>query len=79
MVRIQTPASYTVRKTVTINGTVYQPGAAITNATVKGIKRLSALLGNRTIVPNVDPFRRRTKNKHTAPLDLGGAKLRKTL
>lgn len=52
------PATYTAGRRLTIGGTVYQPGDAIPAATVKGLKRLSSLLSNRDIIPNVDPQRR---------------------
>lgn len=57
---------------------VYEPGNTISNATVKKIQHLSALLGNRSIIPNIDPFRRKTKLSTPAPTDLGPS-MKKTL
>lgn len=48
----------------------YAPGDAIPNAVVKGIKHLGALLGNRSIIPNLDPFHRKGKSKTPTPTDL---------
>jgi hypothetical protein len=49
---------------------VYEPGDLIPNGTVKGIKHLSALLGNRSIIPNLDPFRRKGKSFRPTPTDV---------
>ena len=70
---LQIPASYTARKRVVLNGTVYAPGATIPNATVKGLKRLSMFLGSRIIVPNIDPYQRQNKIGFPTPTDLGPA------
>lgn len=71
MARLVIPASFTARKRIVLNGTVYAPGATIPNATVKGLKHLGSLLSNRWIVPNVDPWRRRTKLPQPTPTDFG--------
>lgn len=49
---------------------VYEVGDTIPNATVKAIKHLGALLGKRSIIPNLDPFRRKTKLETPTPTDL---------
>lgn len=71
MARLQIPTSYTARKRIVLGGTVYAAGDTIPNATVKGIKHLGSLLGNRFIVPNVDPWKRRTKLRNPTPTDFG--------
>lgn len=53
-----------------VGAVVYAPGDTIPNATVKKIKHLGALLGNRSIIPNVDPHGRRGKSKTPSPIDL---------
>jgi hypothetical protein len=70
---LQIPASYTARKRLVLNGTVYNPGATIPNATVKALKRLSMFLGNRSIVPNIDPYQRQNRIGTPTPTDLGPA------
>ena len=77
---IKVPASFTAGRKVTLEGTTYQPGDAVPNAVVKKVKALSALLGRRILIPNLDPHRRnKMKLKHTGPTDLGGSRLRKLL
>jgi hypothetical protein len=69
--RLQIPASYTARKRIVLGGTVYNPGDVIPNATVKGLKHLSSLLSNRSIVPNVDLWRRtKTRLRYGQPTDV---------
>lgn len=48
----------------------YEPGDAIPNATVKTVKHLGALLGKRSIIPNVDPLNRRGRLRTPTPTDL---------
>ena len=70
---LKIPASYTARKRIVLGGTVYNPGDTIPNATVKGLKRLSMFLGNRSIVPNIDPYQRQNRIGTPTPTDLGPA------
>lgn len=77
--KLNPPTSYTAGRKITIDGVTYQPGAAISAAVVKGIKRLSALLSKRLIIPNVDPHRRMKARLRTpTPTDVS-AQLRKKL
>lgn len=75
---IKKPATFSAGRKVVIGGTTYQPGDAIPNATVKAIKHLSALLSRRFIIPNLDPYRRRTKLSTPTPTDIQ-VTVRKTL
>ena len=70
---IKALTSFTAGRKVTINGTTYQPGAAIPNAVVKTVKCLSALLSSRIIIPNVDRHGRRTRLYKGAPTDISPA------
>jgi hypothetical protein len=77
---IKVPTSFTAGRKVTLFGVTYQPGDAVPNSVVKKVKALSALLGRRILVPNLDPHsRNKMRLKHTGPTDLGGAKLRNKL
>jgi hypothetical protein len=76
---IKAPTSFTAGKKVVINGTTYQPGASVPNAVVKSIRYLSALTNNRTLIPDIDPYRRKTRARHPKPVDFGTSRLRKTL
>ena len=78
MPKLKIPASYTARRRIVLNGTVYTPGQTIPNATVKALRNLSSLLSHRWIVPNIDPYGRRTKLKNPQPTDIG-AVARKSL
>lgn len=78
MPKITAPTSFTAGRKQTINGTVYNPGDTIPNAVVKTLKNLSALLGNREIIPNADPHKRKTLLKSPAPTDIGSV-LRKDI
>jgi hypothetical protein len=62
----QVPTSYTARKKVTLGGAVYVPGDVVPLAVVKVQPNLSALVSNRTLVPNVDPHQRK-KSKLGTP------------
>lgn len=64
------PDSYVAGKRVTLDGVTYEPGDVVPNETVRGIKRLSALLGNRTLIPRPDPHHRRTRETVAAPSDV---------
>ena len=75
---IKKPASFSAGRKIVINGTVYQPGANVPNAVVKGLVRLSALLNKRAIVPNLDPHGRKTKAATPSPTDLHPS-MKKTL
>lgn len=58
-------------ETVTATGVItYEPGDQIPNETVKSIAHLGALLGNRSIIPDVDPHSRFNKAKTPSPMDL---------
>lgn len=70
MPKVTSPTSFTAGRTLTLNGTTYTPGQTIPNATVKSLKNLSALLGNRDIIPNVDPHSRKTRLSTPTPTDL---------
>lgn len=70
MARHQSQSSYTAGRTITLGGTTYAPGATIPAATVKALKKLSALLSNREIIPNVDPWKRKGKLKTPTPTDM---------
>jgi hypothetical protein len=71
MPKYRIPSSYTCgREGLKINNTVYHKGDAIPAATVKSLKKVSALLGNRDIIPDVDPHYRKTKLKTPAPTDV---------
>jgi len=77
---IKVPASFTAGRKVTINGTTYQPGAAVPNAVAKTVRNLSSLLARRYLVPNVEQNDRRgQKFKHFGPSSLGITALRKKL
>lgn len=77
--KLTPPTSYTAGRKITIDGVTYQPGAAITASVVKGIRRLSALLSKRMIIPNVDPHnRKRARLRTPTPTDVS-AQLRKKL
>ncbi|HEY5787500.1 MAG TPA: hypothetical protein VIT65_22270 [Microlunatus sp.] len=77
--KLTVPASYTAGKKFTVNGTTYNPGDTVPNATVKGLKRLSAFLGRRIIIPNVDPYnRKRARLRTPTPTDVS-AQFRKAL
>ena len=62
---VRKPASFTAGRKIVIGGTTYQPGDAVPNATVKGLKRLSALLSNGSIRTNIDMHNR--KNRLSTP------------
>lgn len=70
MAKWRAPASYTAGRKLTIAGTTYAAGATISNATVKAIKHVGALLSNRDIIPNVDPHYRKGKVKTPTPTDM---------
>jgi hypothetical protein len=69
----QVPTSYTARKKVTLNGTVYNPGDVVPLPVVKVQPNLSALVSNRTLVPNVDPHQRQAKLGTPTPTDYPAA------
>jgi hypothetical protein len=71
MPKVTPPTSFTAGRKQTINGTVYNPGDVIPNAVAKGLHNLSALLGNRDIIPTPDPFSRRTRPSTATPTDMG--------
>lgn len=63
----QQPTSFTAGRKIVLGGTTYAKGATIPNSVVKGLKRLSALLSRRLIIPNVDPHYRRTALSKPTP------------
>lgn len=64
---IKKPASFSAGRKIILNGTTYQPGAAVPNAVVKGLKRLSALLSNGSIITNIDLHNRKNKASTSKP------------
>jgi hypothetical protein len=78
MPKVTAPTSFTAGRKQTINGTVYNPGDVIPNSVAKSLKNLSALLGNRDIIPSPDPYRRRTRPSTATPTDIGSV-LRKDI
>lgn len=50
---LRTPSSFTAGRRVKLLGSTYQPGATVPNSVVKQVKKLSALLSARILVPNV--------------------------
>lgn len=52
------PTSFTAGRKLTINGVTYQPGDAVPIAAVRSVRKLSALLSRRHLIPNVDPHKR---------------------
>jgi len=83
--RIVTPTTFTVTKDVKIMGVQYTRGQVVPNATVKTWKRLSMLLSSRIILPNPDPYHRKTDlygfgdapRRHPTPTGMGPAERRK--
>lgn len=69
MTKRRTPTSFTAGRKVVLLGSTYQPGDAVPNAVVKSVKKLSALVSRRILVPNTDPWYRRTKARSGAPTD----------
>lgn len=49
---ILSPTSFTAGRRVKILGVTYQPGDAVPNAVVKTLRRMSALINRRILVPN---------------------------
>jgi hypothetical protein len=76
--KLVAPTSYTAGKKFTVGGTTYNPGDTVPNATVKGLKRVSAFLGRRIIIPNADPYRRKGRLRTPTPTDVS-AVFRKAL
>lgn len=66
---IKQPTSYTARKRVSLDGTVYEPGDTVPNAVVKELRTLSALVSSRVLVPNEDPHGRRGRLGTPTPTD----------
>lgn len=66
--RVQ-PESYTARKRISIDGTVYEPGDTVPNEVVRELPKLSALVSARLLVPDVDPHQRRTRLTTPTPTD----------
>lgn len=76
---LKKPASFTAGKKVTLNGTTYQPGDAVPLNVVKGLKRVSALVSRRILIPNLDPHRRlKYRLRVPTPTDIS-ATFRKSL
>jgi hypothetical protein len=73
-----TTATLPVADTTT-HAITYALGDSIPNATVKGIKDLSALLSRRWIVPNVDPNYRKTPLTTPTPTDVAPPIIRKAI
>lgn len=69
MPAFQQPSSYTAGRAVTLLGTAYAPGDTVPLATVKACKDLSALVSKRILVPDVDPWQRRTPVDTPTPTD----------
>jgi hypothetical protein len=65
-----TSASPPVTGTSTDAVKEYAKGDVIPNATVKNLKNASALLSRRWIIPNFDPFFRKTKLTTPTPTDV---------
>jgi hypothetical protein len=57
---IQVPTQFTVTKDCAIEGTVYAKGTIISAADAAAFKKLNVLVANRTLLPDVDQYQRRT-------------------
>lgn len=69
--RRQQVTSFTAGRRIKLGGVTYERGDAIPNAQVKGLKKLSALLSHRWIIPNRDPAFRKTLPHVPTPTALG--------
>jgi hypothetical protein len=72
------PSSFKAGRAIRLEGTVYARGQTIPDAVVARVRRLSAYLSSRLIVPVPDTYRRRTREHIPTPTDLN-AKERTTL
>jgi hypothetical protein len=73
----QLPTSFTATRQLNLGGTIYAAGAAIPTAVVAGIRRASALLSRRWIVPTPETYPRHSINSNKpAPTTLGAEERR---
>lgn len=56
----QQPTEFTVTKDCTIEGTAYSRGDTIALADAQTFKKLNVLVANRTLLPDVDQYGRKT-------------------
>lgn len=69
---LRTPSSFTAGRRVKLLDTTYQPGDAVPNSVVKGLRRLSALVSRRILVPNVTLRESRDgRTRVPTPSDIG--------
>lgn len=67
------PGSFTAGKHITLLGDAYQPGDTVPQATIKALRNLSALVSNRTLIPDVDPWGRHNRLTTPTPTDFPAA------
>lgn len=72
------PSSFVAGRALRLEGTIYAKGAVIPDAVVARVRRVSAYLSRRLIIPVPDPWHRRTRAHVPTPTDIT-AKERRTL
>ena len=67
---LRKPSSFSAGRRIVLDGTVYQPGATVPNAVVKGLVRLTALLSSGAILPNADLYARKSRLSTPRPSEI---------
>ena len=70
---LRKPASFVAGRKIILNGATYLPGAAVTTAVAKSVKRLDALLSNGSLIANIDPYNRKKRSATPSPVSLNPA------